>query len=221
MPNPDYHTSGNLPPMTAGESLLETLEALKQLNVQCLTLLTAQSRAASGRDFPLAKLTEFWSSLDSAARIRAVDYPYLLFDAGFTDPRRWRPIELQVNEGWSEPQETFFTVPGAVPVAWQVFVHAWSAAREYPTSAILTLGMHPESAKLIAAHTSVSLYKMVERHWRWLRPRWLDKPQFWQELLLGGLEGGEARASALLHGLRLLTAEITTARHSLGKRWGR
>lgn len=208
----------NLPPTTTRGSSLETLQALKELNFQCFELLVAQSRAVSAHDFPLRELIELWNGLDDAARARAVDYPYLLFDAGFTDPQRWRrTADPQVNESPSEPYEAFFTVPGAVQVAWQVFVHAWAAAREYPTNAILTLGMHPQSARLIAAHTSASLYRMVERHWTWLRPRWLDKPEFWQELLLGGIEGGEAHASALLHGVRLLTAELATARHGREK----
>lgn len=221
MPHRDYR-AWNLPPTTTRGPSLERLEALKELNFQCFELLAAQSRAASGGDFPLGGLIELWNSLDSAARVRAVDYPYLLFDAGFTDPQRWRrPLEPLVNESRAEPYESFFTVPGAVQVAWQVFVHAWSSAREYPTNAILTLGMHPQSAKLIAAHTSASLYRMVERHWTWLRPRWLDKPEFWHELLLGGVEGGEAHASALLHGVRLLTAELATAQHRREKRFRR
>ncbi len=190
----------------------EMLQALRELNLECLDLLAAQSRATSGGDFPLGELIELWNGLDGEARNRAVDYPYLLFSAGFTDPQRWRqPAEAQINEDRDEPHETFFTVPAAVQVAHQVFVHAWSAVREHPTNAMLTLGMHPQCAKLIAAHTPVSLHKTVERHWTWLRPRWLDRPQIWRELLLGGLEGGETRANALVHGLRLVTAEIAVA----------
>jgi hypothetical protein len=203
MPRRDY---------IAGELSPDMLQALKELNFECLELLAAQSRAASRRDFPLAKVIEIWNGLDNEARDRAIDYPYLLFNAGFAEPQRWRrPAEQQINEERGEPYETFFTVPAAVQVAHQVFVHAWSTAREHVPSAVLTLGMHPQCAKIIAAHTSVSLYRTVERHWTWLRPRWLDRPQVWQELLLGGMEGGEARASALMHGLQLVAAEITTA----------
>lgn len=205
-----------------GQSPSEMLRALKELNFQCLELLAVQARAGCGREFPLGKLAELWNSLDGEARARAVDYPYLLFDAGFADPQRWRqPAEPQVNEERSGPLEAFFTVPGAAQVAHQIFVHAWLAAREYPTNAILTLAMHPQCVKVMAAHTAVSLHRTVERHWKWLRPRWLDKPQFWQELLLGGLEGGEARANALLHGLRLLTAEFAAPAHRRDRRCGR
>jgi hypothetical protein len=198
------------------------LQALRELNLECLDLLAVQSRTASSRgDFPLGKLIELWNGLDGAARARAIDYPYLLFNAGFADPRRWRqPAEPQISEERSEPYETFFTVPAAVQVAHHVFVHAWSAARERPTNAVLTLGMHPHCAKLIAAHTPVSLHRAIERHWTWLRPRWLDRPQIWQEMLLGGLEGGEARTSALIHGLRLVTAEITAATRKRDKHFG-
>ena len=212
MPRRDY---------IAEELPSEMLQALRELNLECLELLAAQSRAASRRDFPLGELIELWNGLDSAARDRAVDYPYLLFNAGFADPQRWRqPAEAQINEERDESYETFFTVPAAVQVAHQVFVHAWSAVREHPTNAILTLGMHPQCAKLIAAHTPVSLHRAVERHWTWLRPRWLDRPQVWQELLLGGLEGGETRASALVHGLRLVTAEIAVATQKRYRHFG-
>jgi hypothetical protein len=196
------------------------LQALRELNLECLELLAAQSRAVSRRDFPLGEAIALWNGFDSEARSRAVDYPYLLFNAGFADPQRWRQTtKAQVNEDRDEPYETFFTVPGAVQVAHEIFVHAWSAVREHPTNAMLTLGMHPQCAKLIAAHTPVSLHRAVERHWSWLRPRWLDRPQIWQELLLGGLEGGETRARAFVHGLRLVTAEIAAATQKRDKRF--
>jgi hypothetical protein len=69
----------------------ETLESLVELNQQCLELMAEQAAArAAQANLLLRQIGEIWRTLDSGARRRAASCPYLLVDAGFSDPVRWR-----------------------------------------------------------------------------------------------------------------------------------
>jgi len=96
-----------------------TLESLTELNELGLALLAEQSTdpgAASGLLQPLAEL---WRALDAAARRRAAGCPYLLLDAGFGDPTRWRtpPAAAQVGDAATDRYQRYFSVPTATEVA--------------------------------------------------------------------------------------------------------
>lgn len=195
----------------------EVIEALPELNEFCFQVLAEQARA--GGPHPAAQqIAEGWLALDAPARRRAAAYPYLLFDAGFADPHRWRNLALAHQVSDPPPQaadETVFTVTQAVAATELVFVYAWSLARRHGVQARLVLGMHPLCAEWIAAHSVLGAHQLGRRLWTWLRPRWLNNPAFWAELLRGAAEGGTAHQRARLQGMRLLAAETAAAlRHS-------
>ena len=100
----------------------DTLETLVELNELSLALLAEQAAergAAAG--ILLRLVAESWGVLDAGARRRAAACPYLLVDAGFADPLRWRlPPAPQVADAQGT-YPSFFTVPAATDLARLVF----------------------------------------------------------------------------------------------------
>ena len=188
-----------------------TLDSLIELNELCLALLVEQSAVRAGPPGGLLQqLAEQWSAIDAAARRRAAACPYLLLDAGFADPLRWRsPGALpQVGDASEERYACYFTVPAVAEVARLVFIYAWHLARTQAPAARLLLGMAAPSAALIARYTLRQMQMLAESHLEWLRPRWPARVQVWRELLLAAACGDTpALERAKLRGLTLLAAE--------------
>lgn len=86
--------------LVAGWLHPETLESLLELNELCLALLAEQAAARTAQaSLLLREVGELWRVLDAAARQRAATCPYLLVDAGFADPLRWRqPAAVGVGD---------------------------------------------------------------------------------------------------------------------------
>src|SRR6266853_1093329 len=108
----------------------ETHESLVELNELCLELFAEQAAVRCAQpSLLLRQVGELWRALDIAARRRAAACPYLLVDAGFADPQRWRrPAPLGVGDAGEAAYGTFFTVPGTTEVARLVFTYAWHLA---------------------------------------------------------------------------------------------
>ena len=173
-----------------------TLDSLIELNELCLGLLVEQSAVRAGPPGGLLQqLAEQWSAIDAAARRRAAACPYLLLDAGFADPLRWRsPGALpQVGDASAERYACYFTVPAAAEVARLVFIYAWHLARTQAPAALLSLRQ---------------MQMLAESHLEWLRPRWPARVQVWRDLLLAAACGDTpALERAKLRGVTLLAAE--------------
>jgi hypothetical protein len=192
-----------------------TLDSVTELNELGLALLAEQSAARCGGPSALLQpLAELWRALDGTARRRAAACPYLLLDAGFGDPARWRSDlgPSQVGDAAGERCTRYFTEPAAAEAARLVFFYAWHLTRSQPAAARLLLGMAPSSVASIARHTLRQIQGLAEAHPEWLRPRWPARVQVWRELLLAAGSGEPARLErARLRGLTLLAAE---ARHA-------
>jgi hypothetical protein len=189
-----------------------TLDSLIELNELCLALLVEQSAVRAGPPGGLLQqLAELSSAIDAAARRRAAACPYLLLDAGFADPLRWRsPGALpQVGDASIERYACYFTVPAAAEVARLVFIYAWHLARTQAPAARLLLGMAAPSTAYIARYTLRQMQILAESHLEWLRPRWPARVQVWRELLLAAACGDTpALERAKLRGVMLLAAEV-------------
>jgi hypothetical protein len=193
----------------------ETLDSLLELNELALALLaeeTAVREAAEG-GAPLAGAGELWRTLDPPARRRAAACPYLLLDAGFADPQRWRRVAVsQVGEAARESYGAFFSVRGAIELHRLVLTYAWHLARTQAAAARLLLGMPAPCAQLIAQCTLRQMHALAEAHPEWLKPRWPHREELWRELLAAAASGERsALEQAHIRGLTLLAAELRAA----------
>jgi hypothetical protein len=207
--------------LAAGWLRPETLESLVELNELCLALLAEQAAARGTSATPLLRqVGELWRVLDGQARRRAAACPYLLLDAGFADPARWRSLPApQVGDAGQGAYTAFFTVPAATEVARLVFTYAWHLARSQGAAARLLLGMPAASAALISHYTLRQIHALAERRLEWLKPRWPSRVQVWRELLLAAAAGeAPALERARLRGLTLLAAEARLALPSRAER---
>jgi hypothetical protein len=205
---------GEFADLAAASMRSEAFDSLVELNGQCLELLADQALAPLAQgNLLLRQVGEIWRTLDAAARRRAASCPYLLVDAGFSDPSRWRWLEgRHVSEGAPAPYASFFTVPRASAVVRQVFIYAWHLAQSKNTAAQLLLGMPTNCTHVISACTLPQIHELAERHPEWMRPRWPTKVKVWRELLLAAASGEVvALQNARMHGLQLLAGEVRAA----------
>src|SRR5580698_5599851 len=87
---------GEFADLTAGSTRSEAFDSLVELNGQCLELLADQAYAQpTPGSLLLRQVGDIWRTLDAAARRRAASCPYLLVDAGFSDPSRWRRLRAR------------------------------------------------------------------------------------------------------------------------------
>jgi hypothetical protein len=192
----------------------QMLESLGELNELCLALLAEQAALRAAPAHPLLRqVGELWSGLGAAGRRRAAACPYLLVDAGFAEPQRWRPASaLQVGDAGLCAYTSFFTVPATTEVARLVFTFAWHLARSQSHAARLVLAMSAPCAALIARYTLRQIQDLAHAHPEWLKPRWPARVQVWRELLLtAAAEETPALHSARLRGFTLLAAEARSA----------
>jgi hypothetical protein len=190
----------------------DALDALAELNEQCLDLLCEQAAARAARPPParLRELEGLWCGLDGSARRRAARCPFLLVDAGFTrSARRLWLYEGSVRDrDWLPAPAPFFTVPRTVPVTRLVLAYAWHLARSEPAAGRLFLGLSGQCVDLVSARTLRQIIQLAESEPGLLRPRWADRVRVWRDLLRAA-QGGEATAldRFRMRGLQLLAAD--------------
>jgi hypothetical protein len=190
---------------------VEVFKTLAELNEQCLELLVQQASVHATPVSPmLRELRQLWCRLDADSRKRAAACPYLLVDAGFADPYRWRWVgRHRVEDREPNAFASFFTVPGISKLAHQVFTNAWYMARTQPAGVPLFLGMPAACAALIRTCSMRQITELAEQHAGWLRPRWSGRVAVWRELLLAAISGDEvALEKARLQGVQLLATEL-------------
>jgi hypothetical protein len=187
----------------------DALLSLAELNEACLALLAEQAEARGAAGCPLLRTVgDLWGALDAGGRRRAAQVPYLLLDAGFAEPLRWRAAPGPQVGHPATVYPTFFTVPAAREVARWIFTYAWQLARTEGPSARLLLGLQTPTALLIRQYTARQIQSLGESHPDWLRPRWAARLTFWRDLLLTAADGDTpALARARRRGVPLLAAD--------------
>jgi hypothetical protein len=197
----------------------EILQIVAELNELCLDLLAEQALQQVSPAPPMFReLLDLWSQLDAPARKRAAACPYLLMDAGFCDPYRWRWLGTpqagirtteRIHDREPVTYGTFFTVPSATKVAQQVFANAWYIVQTQPMGAPLFLGMPAHCAASFRACSMRQVTELASQHAEWLRPRWTGRPTIWRQLLAAAIKDeAPALELARLHGVELLATEL-------------
>lgn len=191
----------------------QTVNSLTHLNLRFLDLLAEQAKVEGARIGILRDVSYLWDGLSVEARQRAASCPYLLVDAGFWDPVRWRSQEGRIQ---SCNMPGFFTVERSLKVAYQVFFYAWhlsTSSQEF--EAQLLLGMSPTCMDALSRYTLPQVLELAERSTNWMSPRWPHQVGFWRDLLLAaGSAEFAALETAQMRGLQLLAADIQGPRSS-------
>ena len=175
-------------------------ESIAELNLEILESHVGTVPGLQGR----------WLALSGAARLRLAGCPYLLVDAGFTQPELWARLpNLGVHE--AVPLRTLLASRSALstPLLRRVLVLTWHIARANRTSARIALGMSRSCAGVVAGCRLADLEALAERRPGWIRPRWDQHSEVWRAWLTAVTKESPRGLERLqLWGLQMVAAEV-------------
>jgi hypothetical protein len=178
------------------------------LNLRFLELLSAAaSGLREGLFTPIAlDLRREWQALSASRLLLLAECPYLLLDAAFAVPERWR--SMMAGAVHDAPPSSISDSIGTELVR-RTLVLAWHLARANPLAARITLGMSAECMVLIAGTGLHELEALAETRPVWVRPRWENRPEIWRQLLHAAGDNQQTRLRQLqLRGLQLLAGAM-------------
>jgi hypothetical protein len=184
---------------------------LTELNQQLIEQLRSGAvapAAAPGAPHLSSALAEEWRALDPAAERRLAACPYLLLDAGFSQPERWERLSAVAVMEPPAPGG-YFRDRGGVALVRRALVLAWHLASSNPALARISLAMTAATAECLARSSLMDLEALAERAPAWIVPRWEQQPRVWRQLLRAARAGDTtALRQAQLRGLQLLAARV-------------
>jgi hypothetical protein len=138
----------------------------------------------------------------------------VLLDFNFRRLAWWSRVINAEPPGESRQQRlNAFHTDEAMPLARDLLLEAWSAARSTSAVSSLVFGMAPEVTTLIARLSPRDMDRLVTQEIQELRPRWENRPMFWKELLHAAIQmDDESLANVHLHCLQLLGGELACTR---------
>ena len=191
----------------------ELLPSVAELNAQFIELLVFQAASASAL-WPLpGELRPLLANLEPLARRRVSACPYLLVDAGFSDPQRWLWAHgYAVCDAQPVTEASITHIPRGIVLARQVFAYAWHLARSQRKVARVILGMSQATADVIANYTLVQTMGLADVHPHWLQPRWPRHTRMWRDLVeAAAMDDNTILEQARLRGVQLLAAEARSS----------
>jgi hypothetical protein len=72
----------------------------------------------------------------------------------------------------------------AIRLARGTLVLAWHTSRVDCDSAVVVLGLHPDTVAILTSLNLLDIDKIAEHHYLHLRPRWEDQPSMWRHILM-------------------------------------
>ncbi len=184
---------------------------ISELNLRFLELFAgAASDAASCLRTPVVmELRAEWRRLPRAGLQRLAACPYLLVDAAFAAPARWRELAAgAVQDVARTPVDVSLVGSDLVR---RTLMFAWHLTRANPLAACIRLGMSQECIELIAARSLHQLEALADTQPAWVRPRWENRVEVWRQLLYAACDERSARLRQLqLRGLQLLAGSMVT-----------
>jgi hypothetical protein len=213
-------TLERLPPRTrtgtvdpsANEALLGN--AVRRLNGRGLTFLTKavqKSEWAEGQTL-WKEIFSSWACASKRTLERAARCPMVLLDFNFQRVSWWSQVlNTHPREKPRHANLSAFQRDEAMPLAHDLLLEAWSAARSMPPVSSLVFGMAPEVTTLIARLSPRELDRVVLREIQCMGPRWANRPMFWKELLQAAAQlDDQILANVYLHCLQLLGGEYAS-----------
>jgi hypothetical protein len=199
-------------------ALLGPVAEINEQMLECLRMMALEAAAADptataatdagdgGVAAPrlVTLLSEEWRALDGKARRRLSACPYLLLDAGFAQPQRWKwLVSAQVMD--ATVRCSYFSGRAGVALVRRTLLLAWHLARSNRVTARVILGMSALSAERIASARLADLESLAELAPGWIAPRWEAQPHIWRQLIAAACRGQPLMLrQAQLRGLQLL-----------------
>ncbi len=176
-----------------------------EINELLLALL--RDRAAANAPAPrlVGDLRALWAGADHAALQRLARCPYLLLDAGFSEPACWERLAAGglVRDGAAGGG--YFESPDGASLLRHALVFARYLARSHRPSARVLLAMVPECAEQLAVRSLKDLEALAGLAPAWIAPRWDGQITVWRQMLQAAVAGQEeALRRAQLRGLQLM-----------------
>jgi hypothetical protein len=191
---------------------LSDLRPLYEINERCLELLIRAART-DRPTFPLVcYLRELLCSVTPETCARAVQRPFLLIDMQLANGDLWRAAKDRPGRSTPRPAwQGAFPRPAAIQLARWILSFAWHKVRAAPHELCL-LGITTDVADVIAQLPITEIVPVAERFFRYVRPRWEDRPAVWRRLLLSAQSEDTRRARDFsLYGIQLLTSELMSS----------
>ncbi|MEZ5459773.1 MAG: hypothetical protein R3E65_10855 [Steroidobacteraceae bacterium] len=197
-------------------ALLAEIHAINAAGIDLLAQRAAELTAASPPDgargaggatvpgtglvLPPGPPPAAWMGLDAAQRRRLAAQPFLLLGVGLEDAARWRALVDDVLAAQGAQRIAESRPRTAAMIHARLLVHyGWHLARIAPLTAGLVAGMAAGSTAALRECRIEHLDALASRGVHWLRPRWLDAPSLWSDLLQAAQTdaAGLARTAAL------------------------
>ena len=113
----------------------------------------------------------------------ASECPFLLVDAKFQDARSWKQLAVEGGTGDPSHDSRRYDV-ARIGLARSTFFAAWYIAHRWPTSAELLLGASQDVIGSISRIELTRLASLAEACTGWIAPRWPERPEVWNQLLV-------------------------------------
>jgi hypothetical protein len=200
-------------PTLSGESSAaraQLLRSMQQANERCIDMLVHAARTDLKGTFPLVHhLRDLFRGLTADVRARAARTALLLVDMQLSNAPWWSLVQAHPARAAREPpiRGSFPRAP-AVHLGRAALMLIWHAVRADQAGCCL-LGVSPEVARIIGRLSLTELDQVVERRFKYVRPRWEDRPAVWRALLLSAQRGDPRRTREVnLRALQLITGDL-------------
>lgn len=186
-------------------------QEVQRVNQRCIEGLTQAARLARPDMSPLVtELREVLLRMTPETRARAARHTFLLVDMELGNSDLWRRLK-------SHPACIEFALKGrgtfprtaAIQLARAILILAWYGVRTDRYGANLLLGMTAAVSDIIAGLSLADIDRIAERQFRYVRPRWEDRPDLWLKLLSASQTPDIRRAREInLRGLQLIVGAV-------------
>jgi hypothetical protein len=179
-----------------------------ELNLQCVELLVKAASMAVP-ELPLARQFQGpLQNLSQDARARIAQQSFLLADMRLTRPDWWDSALKSPSRASIVLVRPAFSKASAIQLGRATITLLRHSTHIFGLEACL-LGAHPSVLKSISALSLSEIDRVTERNFPQVRPRWENRPAFWQKLLQAAAGNDVRRKRDLcLTGLQLLGSEI-------------
>lgn len=179
-----------------------------EINLQVLGLL---SRAALRETPTLALARQFQGPLRCLvpeAQQRVARHPLLLVDMRLTRPDWWSSaLSSRALVGPAHTKRPAFPKSAAIQLGRGIITLLRHSTHIVGIEACL-LGAHPRVLHSIGALSLADVERLAERNFSEVRPRWENRPEFWQKVLQAASGDPRKNRDLYLTGLQLLGNEI-------------